>query len=606
MANLSKGLIQKGHIIDGKYNVLFFIKGSEYAETYRVKDNNGKLGFLKLFNYGKLNRNQFDIEGEVLEITILKTVNHPNVVKYVDSGNLLIENQKFAYLLLDFISGETLAEKMKRETTLNFYEVKQIILGVLNGLKHLHNLAVPIIHNDISNQNIMLDLSGNISIPKIIDFGYARRLNQPNKSYQKDGLNPFYMASECFNNIFTPQSDIYSVGSLFYHMLFGLPPWFVEISKYKTDRSKVEEMVLEERKKTLKQLNIEFKSIFEVDSGIINIIKKSIHPNVDIRFKTVEDFINVLNNDINIENVELNQREQSKRGQLPSKEFKPSSKGKGFDLIAGMNNLKSILFNDVIRALNESELYEEYGLTIPNGMLLYGPPGCGKTFIAERFAEEAGFNYVYVRSSDLASIYVHGSQEKIGQLFKEARENAPTILCFDELDALVPNREKIHNASQSGEVNEFLTQMNNAGKDGVFVIGTTNKPDMIDPAIMRTGRLDKIVYLPPPDFNARAAMFQLHLKSRPIELGINFEELAKVTENFVSSDIEFIVNEAARIALRNNRSKISQQIIVESIKIAKPSVSINELKKYEEIKRKFEQGGEDDTARSPIGFRRDL
>jgi transitional endoplasmic reticulum ATPase len=104
MANLSKGLIQKGHIIDGKYNVLFFIKGSEYAETYRVKDNNGKLGFLKLFNYGKLNRNQFDIEGEVLEITILKTVNHPNVVKYVDSGNLLIENQKFAYLLLDFIS----------------------------------------------------------------------------------------------------------------------------------------------------------------------------------------------------------------------------------------------------------------------------------------------------------------------------------------------------------------------------------------------------------------------------------------------------------------------------------------------------------------------
>ena len=112
----------------------------------------------------------------------------------------------------------------------------------------------------------MLDLSGNISIPKIIDFGYARRLNQPNKSYQKDELNPFYMASECFNNIFTPQSDIYSVGSLFYHMLFGLPPWFVEISKYKTDRSKVEEMVLEERKKTLKQLNIESKSIFELIS----------------------------------------------------------------------------------------------------------------------------------------------------------------------------------------------------------------------------------------------------------------------------------------------------------------------------------------------------
>ncbi|HPH37892.1 MAG TPA: AAA family ATPase [Sediminibacterium sp.] len=602
MSEISKGIMSKGHLIDDKYKVMFFVKASSFAETYRVKNDQGKLGLIKIFNYSKLNTSQFDTEGGVLEISILKMMSHPNVVKYWDSGELIISNQKFAYLVLDFISGETLADKMKRETTMSLYEAKQIILGVLNGLRHIHNLPVPIIHNDISNQNIMLDLSGKIPIPKIIDFGYARKINQPNKSYQKTGLNPFYMASECFNNIFTIQSDIYSVGALFYHLLFGLPPWFVEISKYKADRSKVEEMVLEERKKVLRQLNIESSEVFEKNNKIINIIKKAIHPDVDLRFKSAEEFISALNNEAVVEPIELNQKHQSSKSSIPSKDFKPTSKGKGFDLIAGMDNLKSILFNDVIRALNESELFDEYGLTIPNGMLLYGPPGCGKTFIAERFAEEAGFNYVYVRSSDLASIYVHGTQEKIGQLFKEARENAPTIICFDELDALVPNRDKIQSASQSGEVNEFLTQMNNAGKDGVFVIGTTNKPDLIDPAIIRTGRVDKLVYLPPPDFKARVAMFEIHLKARPLELGINFEKLAYATENFVSSDIEFLVNESAREALKN-RSKISQQILDDIIANAKPSVSARELKKYEEIKRKFEDG--DDDGRNPIGFRRD-
>ena len=126
--------------------------------------------------------------------------------------------------------------------------------------------------------------------------------------------------------------------------------------------------------------------------------------------------------------------------------------------------------------------------------------------------------------------------------------------------------------------------------------------DLIDPAIIRTGRVDNLIYFPPTDFKARVAMFEIHLKARPLELGINFEKLAYATENFVSSDIEFLVNESAREALKN-RSKISQQILDDIIANAKPSVSARELKKYEEIKRKFEDG--DDDGRNPIGFRRD-
>src|SRR5690554_747335 len=163
-------ILSKGQNIKGKYTVTFFLKKGSYAETYRVKDQEGKTKFLKLFSYSKLDRTQFDNNGDILEIEILKQINHPNLVSYCDTGELLIENQKYAYAILDFISGETLADKMKREQNLNQYEAKDILTGVLNGLNYLHNLEDPIIHNDITNLNIMIDLSGKVAIPKIIDF----------------------------------------------------------------------------------------------------------------------------------------------------------------------------------------------------------------------------------------------------------------------------------------------------------------------------------------------------------------------------------------------------------------------------------------------------
>lgn len=118
------------------------------------------------------------------------------------------------------------------------------------------------------------------------------------------------------------------------------------------------------------------------------------------------------------------------------------NKNGGFSAIAGMQALKNMLQADVIDIIRNPKEYQKHGLGLPNGMLLYGPPGCGKTFFAERFAEETGYNFRKVIASDLASIYVHGTQEKIGKIFDEARQNAPAILYFDELDAMTPDREK--------------------------------------------------------------------------------------------------------------------------------------------------------------------
>ena len=165
-----KHILSKGQSINEQFKVTFFLKKGSYAETYRVKDQEGKTKLLKLFAYSKLHRTQFDENGDVLEIQVLKKIKHPNLVKYCDSGELLLDGQKYAYAILDFISGETLADKLKREQSINPYEVKDIISGVLNGLNYLHSLDNPIIHNDITNLNVMLDLSGKIAIPKIIDF----------------------------------------------------------------------------------------------------------------------------------------------------------------------------------------------------------------------------------------------------------------------------------------------------------------------------------------------------------------------------------------------------------------------------------------------------
>lgn len=587
----SISILQKGQIIDDKYSISFFLKKGSYAETYRVQNEAKETKFLKLFDFAKLHRTQFTEIGEILEIEMLKQIKHSNLVKYSDSGNVVIDNQKLAYVVLDFVSGETLADKMKRENTLDIYQAKSVILSILNGLNYLHNKQI--IHNDITNQNVMLDLSGKVAIPKIIDFGYARFLKQSNKDFLKDGLNLFYTANETFNKVFSFQSDIYSVGALYYHLLTGLPPHFVEISKYKSDRIELEETILEERKKPLKFTD-------KIDEQTQAIIRKALQPRAENRFKSVKEFIKALNGELEVELL----IPEEKVSKIEPKENK---KGKGFSAIAGMQELKNAIQLDVIDALNEKEKYAEYGLTIPNGMLLYGPPGCGKTFFAEKMAEEIGFNFYQIKPSDIQSKWVNASQENIKNLFDEARQNAPSIIFIDELDAIVPSRDTSNISHMNASaVNEFLAQMNNCGEEGLFIVGATNRPNAIDLAILRSGRLDKHIYLPPPDFEARKLMFELYLKKRPTEIGLDYEELAKLTENYVSSDIKFLCDEASRIALKNN-TRITHSIIIKTIMSSKPSISKSVLKSYNMIREKMDGKINDDEIEKPrIGFKNNI
>jgi len=586
-----KHILSKGQSIDEKYKVTFFLKKGSYAESYRVKDHEGKTKLLKLFAYSKLHRTQFDRNGDILEIRVLKTIKHPNLVKYCDSGGFLLNGQKYAYAILDFISGETLADKMKREQTFNPYEATDIILGVLNGLNYLHSLDNPIIHNDITNLNVMLDLSGKVAIPKIIDFGYARFLSQSNKDFLKEGLNPFYQANEAFNKIFSVQSEIFSVGALYYHLLEGLPPWFVEISNYKADTIKLEDAVIEERQKTLKFSNI-------TDLQTRNIINKALQTDTENRFANIKDFIKAMNGEI-----EIRQLSSPKDSSKPKQ--KEVKKGQGFSAIAGLDELKNEMKRSVIDILQNPEKAKRYGAKLPNGMVLYGPPGCGKTYFAKHFAEEVGFNYMFFTGAGLKSRYVNATQENIAKMFEDSEKNAPTIIFIDEINELLPNRDNDYHEMAKSAVNEMLAQMDSTGEKGIFIIGATNYPDMIDPAMLRAGRLEKKFYLPPPDNELRKLLFEMSLNKRKevLDFGFDYEKLSNLTEHFVSSDIEFIINEATSIAMTNN-SRITMSLLEEVIKNTKPSVPLNELKKYELIKAKMDgKNISQQNERPRIGFK---
>ncbi|MFC4232660.1 AAA family ATPase [Parasediminibacterium paludis] len=595
--------LTKSQVVNG-YTVVLFIKQAINAETYRVKGNDGKLYFLKLFNYSKLHRTAFDGDGNLLEIEILKTISHPNIVAYKDSGELIIDNKKFSYLVLNFIAGETLAERIARENISSLYDAKLFVSGILNALKYLHSQKEPVIHNEVTLQNVMLDLSSITPIPKLIDFGYARLFHQSSKTFNKEGLNHWYIATECFNNIYSPQSDLFSVGVLLYHLLFQLLPWYKDLAKYQAAKLKIEEVIIEQRKKPLSFKDIEDK-IFDYEPYINNVIKKALHPNTEIRFKSADEFLQALNGDIEIEDVDKVEIQKSDKEDANTKQFSVKPKGKGFDAIAGMKELKDQLQLDVIDALRNPKEYERYGISIPNGMLLYGPPGCGKTFFSKRLSEEVGFNFIDIKPSSLQSKFVNATQENIAAMFKEAEEKAPTIIFIDELDALVPSREGDLHQMHANAVNEFLAQMNDCGAKGIFIIGASNRPEKIDPAILRAGRLDKKVYLPPPDFEARKSMFEMYLKQRKevLDFGIDYDKLGQLTENFVSADIELLVNEASRKALKD-KSRISMETLEYTIKNNKPTVNLSELKKYETLKTVMESGEDVFNKRNPIGFKR--
>lgn len=598
-------ILQPGQYI-GKYTVQSLIKENLYTETYRAEDEDHNPYFLKAFVTKRMPEKLVNAEtGTVYEIEYSRRLSHRNLISYVDSGTVETEEGTCQYYLTNYFSGELLAERIQREGKLSEDDAVAIFREVLSGLKYLHDMSPALFHNDITPRNIMLSGTAE-GTPELIDLGHIGVACNGKTDFDTADLDVFYSANETFIGTFDEQSDIFAACAVLYAMLTGQAPWTMDFP----------EGVKRSRKATLlkdyrKENPIDFEQL-TVKDRIKVILQKGLALSYNDRYRNVEQVLRDLDGEEEPKAPEpkasdaggkaggqsTTRREAESPNQVDF-EIKKGS-GNGFKDIAGMADLKAFLTQRVIFVIKDRERAEKYRLTPPNGMLLYGPPGCGKTFVAEKFAEETGFNFALIKSSDLGSSYVHGSQEKIAQLFKQAEAKAPVVLCFDEFDALVPDRSAPGSQYVSGEVNEFLSQLNNCAQRGIFVVATTNRPDKIDPAVLRTGRIDKQVYVPLPDKEARREMFLLHLQGRPCG-EIDAERLSELSEGYIASDIAYVVNDAAMTAAFTDQL-ISEEILETAVKNTHPSLRKETLNTFEEIRCRMEGIERRNLDRPKIGF----
>lgn len=558
------------------------------SEEYTVRSMDGTYRHMKLIHTFKLSSAQFNEHRQINEVVIAKRISHPNICHYEDHFPIEIDGKEYVALVTGFVSGETLQRKISRTGRLSIYEIEQIANDLLEALHYLHTQNPPIIHNDISTSNILLDLSGDKVRGLLSGFGSAQFANQkPVYPSLETDDSPFF-APERPLGYNTVQTDLYAMGIVLFQMIFGKDPWDQRSRQREPMGARINSLLHEMENDRSFSIDKE-----EYTRRLLPVVMKATNNNPDKRYASAAEMRHALN---------LPSTAQDHAGQrVEIKEESDNDYGeaKGFAAIAGMEEQKQML-RQIVSILEKPVLAQKYRLPIPNGILLYGPPGCGKTFLAQKFAEESGYNFISIKPSDIASIFIHGTQEQIGKLFDKARAQAPSLLYFDEFDSMAPKRELTTDTHHKGEVNEFLSQLNNCGKNRILVIASTNQPFLIDDAILRSGRFDKKIYIPLPDEATREEMFKLQLNGRPCDDTMDFRQLAKLTNKYITSDIEQIINEAAFHAFIDEKN-ISQELIEKVISESSPSLSKRACREYEKMRAEFENKGDNPS----MGFLKD-
>ena len=568
-------LFKKGDKI-GKYTVNSFIKKGAVAESYTVYGGD-MLYFCKVFDISDMAASQLFEGKEVFEIVFCRELNaekNDNIIRYVDNGGFRKGNKDYHFLVTEFYQGELLNQSVEKDGVFDVEDAMQITLCVLNGLRHMHSKAL--LHNDITPSNIMLkEMDDGMMLPTIIDLGHVSYMVLGRPNFFLGDLAPFFRAPETFRGIFTPKSDVFSVGALLYYLLFGKAPWEVDLAECGDDINLIKAKVKEARKE---KLVLDTEEV-HIPDFLKKILKKALSSKAVSRFASADDFFNTLIDRLvpedisNIDDLSMDEAAgkegQPEEGHAEKQQimFKKGS-GNGFDQVAGRDELKEQLRKEVIFALQNPEKAKQYLLPPVNGILLYGPPGCGKSLVTECFAEELGFNYTILKASQFGNIYQPGVLDNLQRIFDAASLKAPFVICLDEIEYLIPNPGTDNVTKESVAM---LSMMNGCAAKGILLVATSNQPEQVDPFLMRPGCIDRVFFVPQPDLEARKDIFKKHLSNRPCE-EIDFEELAKLSEDFVAGDITETVNEAAMTAAYMD-VPISQKILVDVLKYKNPTYS---------------------------------
>ena len=252
--------------------------------------------------------------------------------------------------------------------------------------------------------------------------------------------------------------------------------------------------------------------------------------------------------------------------------------------VGGLDEAKKILEENLIAAINEPEKFLKMGIKPPKGALLYGPPGCGKTMLARAVSTESGGNMILVRGPEILSKWVGESEKALREIFRKAKTSSPCVIIFDELDSLA--RLKSGEESGVGEtiLSQLLTEMEEGSSSRVVVIGITNRPDMIDNAMLRSGRLDLRIFVPPPDEKGRLSIIEVLTENMPLSSDVNLKEIAVATQNYSGADLTALCREAAVEAMQSSANKITSKNFALGMKRVKPSISKEVETWYEKMK----------------------
>ena len=278
--------------------------------------------------------------------------------------------------------------------------------------------------------------------------------------------------------------------------------------------------------------------------------------------------------------------------------------------IGGLSKVKQAIQETIAWPIDRPELFSEMGISPPKGILLYGPPGTGKTLVAKAISNQIMANFLSVKRPELLTKWFAESPRMIRDLFKRAKQLAPCIIFFDEIDALVPQRSSGTGAGGSQErdrvINQLLATLD--GMDpisGVYVIGATNRPDAIDPALLRPGRIDRLIYVPIPDIEDRFQILQVHTSKMKLDADVNLHTIAEQTDNFTGADLQNICREAVFASLRTDFSKrtIKNEFFIQALKICKPSVSQKMKEQYDILSKEIRKKKISEYIQSSFEFR---
>ena len=240
--------------------------------------------------------------------------------------------------------------------------------------------------------------------------------------------------------------------------------------------------------------------------------------------------------------------------------------------VGGLDKIKKTLTDNLIVAMKEPSKFTKMGVRPPRGALIYGPPGCGKTLLGRAVATETGANMILVKGPEILSKWIGESEKAVREIFRKAKAAAPCVVIFDELDSLA--RYKTGEGGTSDNVlSQLLTEIEEGISSRVVVIGITNRPDILDNSLLRTGRLDLVLYVEPPDEKGRLEIIKILTKKMPLVNDVKLQEIAVATQNYTGADLAALCREAAVQAMRNNSSKISSQDFANGLKQVKPSIT---------------------------------